>query len=124
MINLMEKTKLDIYCAIKMDAILENVTLETEGDKLIPNNFNTTKTENGCVSYPIFHIPNYISCQSCWMDVCVTKQISQSPPPLFSLQHKLQVAGHPNHIIFLSCDTFGILPPVAKLTSGQAMYHF
>ena len=120
----MEKTKPDIYRAIKMDTILENVTLETEGDKLIPNYFDTSKTENGRVSYPIFHIPNYVSCQSCWMDGCVMKQISQSPPPLFSLQHKLQVMGHPNHIIFLSCDAFGILPPVAKLTLGQAMYHF
>lgn len=34
------------------------------------------------------------------------------------------MAGHPNNIIFLSCDAFGVLPPVAKLTPGQAMYHF
>jgi phosphoenolpyruvate carboxykinase (ATP) len=34
------------------------------------------------------------------------------------------MAGHPNNIIFLSCDAFGVLPPVAKLTSGEAMYHF
>ena len=34
------------------------------------------------------------------------------------------MAGHPNNIIFLACDAFGVLPPVAKLTSGQAMYHF
>lgn len=34
------------------------------------------------------------------------------------------MAGHPNNIIFLSCDAFGILPPVARLDPGQAMYHF
>jgi len=34
------------------------------------------------------------------------------------------MAGHPKNIIFLSCDAFGVLPPVAKLTSGKAMYHF
>ena len=39
-------------------------------------------------------------------------------------QHKPQQAGHPNNVIFLSCDAFGILPPIAKLSSGQAMYQF
>ena len=34
------------------------------------------------------------------------------------------MAGHPENIIFLSCDAFGVLPPVAKLTPEQAMYHF
>ena len=34
------------------------------------------------------------------------------------------MGGHPDNIIFLSCDAFGILPPVARLSSGQAMYHF
>jgi ATP-dependent phosphoenolpyruvate carboxykinase len=43
---------------------------------------------------------------------------------LFLSQHKEQMAGHPNNIIFLSCDAFGVLPPVAKLSSGEAMYHF
>lgn len=93
-INLTEKTEPDIYRAIKTDALLENVKILADGS---PDYFDTTKTENGRVSYPIFHIPNY---------------------------HKEQMAGHPSNIIFLSCDAFGVLPPVAKLTPGEAMYHF
>ena len=46
---------------------------------------------------PIFHIPNY---------------------------HRPQMAGHPNNAIFLSCDAFGVLPPIALLEPEQAMYHF
>jgi phosphoenolpyruvate carboxykinase (ATP) len=43
---------------------------------------------------------------------------------LYFLQHEPQMAGHPKNIIFLSCDAFGVLPPIAKLTPEQAMYHF
>jgi len=93
-INLSEKTEPDIYRAIKTDALLENVAIRPDGT---PDYFDTKKTENGRVSYPIFHIPNF---------------------------HKPQMAGHPQNIIFLSCDAFGVLPPVARLSSGQAMYHF
>ena len=103
-INLTEKTEPDIYRAIRTDALLENVKLNEEGDndddkekKLVPDYFDTTKTENGRVSYPIFHIPGY---------------------------HRPQMASHPVNIIFLACDAFGVLPPVASLTPGQAMYHF
>merc|ERR1712176_250049 len=96
-INLSEKTEPDIYRAIHMDAMLENVALKEEGGTLVPDFFDLSKTENGRVSYPIFHIDNY---------------------------HKPQMAGHPNNIIFLSCDAFGVLPPVAKLSPEQAMYHF
>merc|ERR1712045_250724 len=56
-----------------------------------------TKTENGRVSYPIEHIANY-------------------EPTL--------AGEHPSAIIFLACDAYGVLPPVAKLSRGQAMYHF
>jgi phosphoenolpyruvate carboxykinase (ATP) len=93
-INLSEKTEPDIYRAIKTDALLENVKVLPDGT---PDYKDTSKTENGRVSYPIFHIPNY---------------------------HKPQMAGHPQNIIFLSCDAFGVLPPVARLSSGEAMYHF
>lgn len=96
-INLSEKTEPDIYRAIKTDALLENVALQPEIESLSPDYFDTSITENGRVSYPIFHIKNY---------------------------HEEQMAGHPKNIIFLTCDAFGVLPPVSKLSSGQAMYHF
>jgi phosphoenolpyruvate carboxykinase (ATP) len=57
-INLTEQTEPDIYQAIHTDALLENVKLQ---DDMTPDYFDTTKTENGRVSYPIFHIPNYVS---------------------------------------------------------------
>jgi len=34
------------------------------------------------------------------------------------------MAGHPDHVVFLTCDAFGVMPPIARLTSDQAMYHF
>jgi len=96
-IDLSEKTEPDIYRAIKTDALLENVALKESDGKFTPDYFDTSVTQNGRVSYPIFHIDNY---------------------------HKSQMAGHPKNIIFLTCDAFGVLPPVSKLSSGQAMYHF
>ena len=91
-IDLSEKTEPEIYRAIKTD-VTENVHIEDSG----VDYFNTEKTQNGRVSYPIYHIDNW---------------------------HKPQTAGHPPSVIFLTCDAFGVLPPVAKLSSGQAMYHF
>jgi ATP-dependent phosphoenolpyruvate carboxykinase len=96
-INLSEKTEPDIYRAIKTDAMLENVKLDDADGKIEPIYSDVSKTENGRVSYPIFHIKNY---------------------------HKPQMAGHPSSMIFLSCDAFGVLPPVARLSPEQAMYHF
>merc|ERR1712176_1656017 len=93
-IDLTEENEPDIYRAIKTDALLENVHVNDDGT---PDYHNTEKTQNGRVSYPIYHIDNW---------------------------HKPQVAGHPKNVIFLTCDAFGVLPPVSKLTSGQAMYHF
>lgn len=90
-----EKTEPDIYRAIHTDALLENVVIDPKNG--VPDYTDTSITENGRVSYPIFHIDGY---------------------------HKEQVAGHPKNIIFLSCDAFGVLPPVAKLSSGEAIYHF
>jgi phosphoenolpyruvate carboxykinase (ATP) len=93
-IDLSEENEPDIYKAIRRDALLENVW---QNDDETPDYFNTSKTQNGRVSYPIEHISNW---------------------------HLPQTADHPKHIIFLTCDAFGVLPPVAKLNDGQAMYHF
>ena len=93
-INLSKESEPDIYNAIKKGALLENVY---RNSNQTPDYFNTSKTQNGRVSYPINHIKNW---------------------------HKPQKAGHPENIIFLTCDAFGVLPPVAKLNEGQAMYHF
>lgn len=93
-INLSEKTEPEIFHAIRTNAMLENVKILEDHT---PDYHDVSKTENGRVSYPIFHLPDY---------------------------HKPQVAGHPKNIIFLSCDAFGVLPPVARLSSEQAMYHF
>ena len=93
-IDLSEENEPDIYQAIKKGALLENVWQNDDGS---PDYYNTSKTQNGRVSYPIDHISNW---------------------------HEPQKAGHPKNIIFLTCDAFGVLPPVAKLSSGQAMYHF
>jgi ATP-dependent phosphoenolpyruvate carboxykinase len=60
-INLSEKTEPDIYRAIKTDALLENVKLNDVDGKMVPDYFDISKTENGRVSYPIFHIDNFVS---------------------------------------------------------------
>ncbi len=94
-INLSKENEPDIYHAIRRDALLENVVLND--DKTIDFASNA-KTENTRVSYPIYHIDN------------IVKPISK--------------AGHPKKIIFLTCDAYGVLPPVSKLSIEQAMYQF
>ena len=98
-INLNPEEEPDIYNAIKEGALLENVVFNEESLEI---DFNDgSKTENTRVSYPLDHIENSIS--------------GKGMP---------STAGHPKKIIFLTCDAYGVLPPVAKLTSDQAMYHF
>ena len=94
-INLSKENEPDIYHAIRRDALLENVVLND--DKTIDFASNA-KTENTRVSYPIYHIDN------------IVKPVSK--------------AGHPTKIIFLTCDAYGVLPPVSKLSIEQAMYQF
>jgi phosphoenolpyruvate carboxykinase (ATP) len=98
-INLNKDEEPDIYNAIREGALLENVVYN-EVTKVIDFT-DGSKTENTRVSYPLNHIDNSVYGQG-----------------------KPSVAGHPEKIIFLTCDAYGVLPPVAKLSSDQAMYHF
>lgn len=94
-IDLSEDNEPDIFKAIRYGTILENVVYDAETREV--NYSDTSITENTRASYPIDYI------------------------------EKVQVpciAGHPNHVIFLTCDAFGVLPPVSKLTPEQASYHF
>lgn len=94
-IDLSEENEPDIYNAIRYGTVLENVVY----DKLTREvDFSDTSiTQNTRVSYPIHFIDNI-----------------QSPC----------MAGNANHVIFLTCDAFGVLPPVSELTPEQASYHF
>ena len=98
-INLDAKKEPDIYAAIRKGALLENVVYDQK-TRLIDFS-DSSKTENTRVSYPVSHIKNSLSYKGL-----------------------LSIAGHPKKIIFLTCDAYGILPPVAKLSNEQAMYHF
>ena len=98
-INLNPKEEPDIFNAIREEALLENVVFDK--DTLDIDFSDGSKTENTRVSYPIEHINNSIA--------------AKGMPSM---------AGHPEKIIFLTCDAYGVLPPVAKLTPEQAMYHF
>lgn len=98
-INLDSEEEPDIYNAIRQGALLENVVYDSDTLQI---DFNDgSKTENTRVSYPLHHIDNSIS--------------GKGEP---------STATHPRKIIFLTCDAYGVLPPVAKLTAQQAMYHF
>lgn len=94
-INLSAKDEPDIYQAIRRDALLENVVVDTKGNIDFTDD---SKTANTRVSYPIYHIDN------------IVKPVSRG--------------AHPNKVIFLTCDAFGVLPPVSLLTLEQARYHF
>jgi len=93
-IDLSADSEPEIYAAIKRNALLENVVSGPSGKVDYKDG---SKTENTRVSYPIDHIENH-------------------EPSL--------KGGHPKNIIFLTCDAFGVLPPVSKLSKEQAMYYF
>ena len=84
----------EIYAAIRRDALLENVVVN-DGS---PDYADNSKTENTRVSYPIEHIENRV------------KGVSKGGPA--------------KKVIFLTADAFGVFPPVSRLTSEQAKYHY
>lgn len=94
-IDLTPESEPQIYAAIRHGAILENIGF-FPGTR-VPDFSDDSITQNTRVSYPIHHIDNAL---------------------LPSL------GGHPKNVFFLTCDAFGVLPPIARLTPGQAMYHF
>lgn len=95
-IKLSPEAEPDIYRTTEMfGTILENVVLDAETREIDLD--DATKTENTRASYPLTSIPNIVP-----------------------EGH----AGHPQNIIMLTADAFGVLPPVSRLTPEQAMYHF
>lgn len=94
-INLTEENEPDIYRAIKRGAILENVIFKNGTNEV--DFEDVSITPNTRVSYPIYHIDNI------------------QPD---------SIGKNPKNIFFLSADSFGILPPISKLTPGQAAYYF
>ena len=95
-IRLSEEAEPDIYeCTRMFGTILENVQIDAQTRRLDLD--DDTFTENTRAAYPLTHIPNIV------------------PEGM---------AGHPQNIIMLTADAFGVLPPISKLTTEQAMYHF
>ncbi len=94
-IDLSEEKEPDIFKAIRFGTVLENVVYNPVTRKVDYTDISIT--ENTRASYPIEYIDNI-----------------QMPC----------LAGHAKHIIFLTCDAFGVLPPVSRLTPDQASYHF
>ena len=95
MINLSKSAEPQIWDASQKEgSILENVILDSEG---IPEFDNSTLTENTRASYDLENIENASSTGQC---------------------------GHPKNVVFLTCDAFGVLPPVSKLSPELAREHF
>ncbi len=94
-INLSAESEPEIFAAIRFGSVLENVVYDQGTHEV--NYDDASITENTRVAYPIDFIPR-----------C-----------------KIPCTGeHPKNVIFLTCDAFGVLPPVSRLNADQAMYHF
>jgi phosphoenolpyruvate carboxykinase (ATP) len=94
-INLSAEKEPEIFQAVRFGSVVENVVYDETTREVDYD--NASLTENTRISYPIDFIPNAkIPC----------------------------VGGHPKNVIFLTCDAFGVLPPVSKLTPAQASYYF
>lgn len=94
-IDLSEEKEPEIYRAIRPGALVENVTFYPGTNKI---DFSSkTITENTRVSYPLHFISNAL---------------------------EPSIGNTPKNIFFLTCDAYGVLPPISRLTPGQAMYQF
>ncbi len=94
-IRLSPETEPQIYAALRFGTVLENVVIDPE--TRLPDYNDDSITENTRAAYPLEYIDNIVS---------------------------PSVGGHPRNVVFLTCDAFGVLPPIARLTPEQAMYHF
>ncbi len=96
MINLDPAAEPEIYaCTRRFGTVLENVSIDTATRRLDLDDDSLTENTRG--AYPLSHLPN----------------IKPSG-----------MGGHPNHVIMLTADAFGVLPPISRLTPEQAQYHF
>ena len=96
MIRLSAEAEPEIHATTKRwGTVLENVVMDPVTRELDLD--DATLAENSRGAYPLQYIPN-----ACDRNVC----------------------GHPRNLIMLTCDAFGVMPPIAKLTPAQAMYHF
>ncbi|MDA0997948.1 MAG: phosphoenolpyruvate carboxykinase [Proteobacteria bacterium] len=95
-INLTHEAEPEIYdLCHAFGSIIENVKMDPISRAF--DFFDSSLTENGRVSYDISKVPNAVMSG---------------------------IGGHPSNIVMLTCDAFGVLPPISQLTSEQAMYHF
>ncbi len=93
-IKLSKEGEPEIWNAIRYGSVLENVVLR---DGNVPDYDDASITENTRAAYPIDYIENAVI---------------------------PSVGGHPQNIVFLTCDATGVLPPISRLTPEQAMFHF
>jgi phosphoenolpyruvate carboxykinase (ATP) len=94
-IDLTEEREPQIYRAIRFGSVLENVVLDPATSE--PDYMDSHLTENSRAAYPVNYIDNAVLAG---------------------------IGAHPRNVMFLAADAFGVLPPIARLTPEQAMYHF
>ncbi|ANI88579.1 phosphoenolpyruvate carboxykinase (ATP) [Arachidicoccus ginsenosidimutans] len=94
-VNLSEEKEPQIFHAVRKGTLLENTVFFANSNRVDFDNISLT--ENTRAAYPIDFIPN---------------------------AKTLSAGNNPKNIFFLTCDAFGVLPPISKLSKGQAMYHY
>ena len=95
-IRLSPEAEPEIYeCTRRFGTVLENVAIDSEARRLDLDDDSLTENTRAC--YPLTHLSNVV---------------------------RSGQAGHPDNVILLTCDAFGVMPPIARLMPEQAMYHF